>query len=505
MVFEPKFTKVVSSTRKPIGSIQSVVEVKLPTTDAIISNVLSVGAKSVVVSNEVIGRDIIINGVVDFQAVYMGDNISAVDYSAEFRDKFVSQEDVEGELILSSNVIDITSTISGNGIKVVAIVEITIDTIVSNELSVLTAVEGDSVHIATNDITYSTFIGRANEKFDVSEEFELQGVTNVLMVTPLVSLYSVDPRDNYLIVSGRVGLDICVQTGNDINSITTEYRYKDFSCEVAYDGITTSSIIQSVINVVYNEVKVSTVVDNGVANLSIVLPVNYMGMLYTENKLTVVDDLFVESNYISVTCENFKSITCGMGLSFKDNISGTASILETAPFIDDILGVCASNVVIASSRVSEGKLTVEGVANSIVAYYTKDTNEVTTVQVESPFLVEKKVDYPSASVVAVSLENISARSKRGKEIEVSAELNVFVDLSAENEGCLITQVVLGDEKKQDDCALQIYVVKPNQTVWDIAKELSVSQELIMEQNESVSLPLKAGDKLVVYKTNLMKY
>ena len=88
---------------------------------------------------------------------------------------------------------------------------------------------------------------------------------------------------------------------------------------------------------------------------------------------------------------------------------------------------------------------------------------------------------------------------------MSAELTMFVDLNAEYDGCLITQVVVGDEKKQDDCALQIYVVKPNQTVWDIAKELSVSQELILEQNENVSLPLKAGDKLVVYKTNLVKY
>ena len=505
MSFEPKFTKVVSSTRKPVGCLQTVVEIKLPTADAVVTNVLSVGAKSVIVNSEAMGKDIVINGVVDFQAVYNGDSISAVDYSAEFRDKFMSQDNIDGELIVSSSVIDVTSNVSSNGIKVVAIVEISIDEVVSKELSVLTSADGDETHVSTNDIVYSTYMGRANEKFDVSEEFELQGVTNVLAVTPMVSVYSVEPRENYLIVSGRVGLDICIQNGTEVNSISTVYRSMDFNWEVAYDGMNNSSIIQSVVGVMYNEVKVSTVVENGVANLSIVVPVNYSGLVYAKNNLTVVEDLYVETNYLSVTCENFKTISGGMGVSFKDNISGTATILETAPFIDDVLAVCASNVVVASSRVVGEKLTVEGVANANVAYYTKDTNEVTTVQVEMPFLVEKKVDYPSASVVSISLENMSARSKRGKEIEVSAELNVYVDLFAENEDCLITQVVLGDEKKQDDCALQIYVVKPNQTVWDIAKELSVSQELILYQNESVSLPLKVGEKLVVYRTNLMKY
>ena len=394
MVFEPKFTKVVSSTRKPIGCMQSVVEIKLPTADAVVTSVLSVGARSVVVGSEVVGRDIVVHGVVDFQAVYMSDNVSAVDYSAEFRDKFSSSDNVTGEVVVTSTVIDVSSSLVNNAIKVVAIVEINIEQIVNTELNVLTAVDGDDVHVSTGDIAYSTYIGKANEKFDVSEEFELQGVSNILMVTPMVSVYAVEPKENYLIVSGRIGLDICVKTGAEINSVKTEYRAMDFTWEVAYDGITSSSIIQSVIGIVYNEMKVSTVVENASARLSVVVPVNYSGLVYTENKLSVIEDLFFESNYLSVTCENFKTISSGMGLSFKDNISGTATILETAPFIDDLLAVCSSNVVVASSRVVDGKLTVEGIANSTVAYYTKDTNEVTTVQVEIPFLVEKKVDYP---------------------------------------------------------------------------------------------------------------
>lgn len=505
MVFEPNFTKVVSSVRKNIGTMQSVVEVKLPTNESDIAKVVSVSAKSVLVSNEVIGKDIVFTGLVDFQAVYQSLGLGAVDYCAEFRDKFVASDAVNGEVILSSNVVDITSSIVGGSIRVVAIVEVVVDEIVSKDINVLSGVCGDGVHLSTNELDYYTYWGRAYEKFDVGAELEINGVKNVLMVTPTVSIYNVVAKENYLIVSGKIALALCSQTGENINDIAVAFRSIDFNWEVAFDGINDASIIQSQIGIVSNEIKVSTMIEEGVASLNINIPVSYCGYIFAANKIEVVEDLYSEKNYLSITCENFKTITSADSISFKDNISGVASINDTAPFIDDVLGVCTNNLVVASSRIDDGNLCIEGVVNSTVTYYTKETNDITSVQVEMPFSIEKRVDYIDCNIVTISLENISARSKRGKEIEVSAELNVYACLYTTSIKCAITEVGVGDEKNVDECPLYIYVVKPGQTVWDIAKDMNTSQELIMEQNQDISLPIKAGDKLVVYKPNIMKF
>ena len=88
---------------------------------------------------------------------------------------------------------------------------------------------------------------------------------------------------------------------------------------------------------------------------------------------------------------------------------------------------------------------------------------------------------------------------------MSADLEVYADIYTLQEGCVITNVTLGDEKPKDDCALYIYIVKPNQTIWDVAKDINSSQELILEQNPDIELPLKAGDKLVVYRPNVMNF
>ena len=505
MVFEPNFTKVVSSVRKNIGSTQSVVELKLPTDENNISKVYSVGAKSNITSSDINGRDVSFVGLVDFQAVFESMGVSALDYTAEFKDRFVADEPLDGELIVSSNVIDVNCSIVSGGIRVVAIIEVCFDLISSQEINVLTSVNDDNVHTSTKDLEYTTYVGKAYEKFEVSGELELSGATNVLMVTPCASLINVEPRDNYLIVNGTLNLDICYKIGEEIDDIATKYHSIDFSWEVALDGMTENSFVQSEIAILTNEIKVSTVVEDGVANMSVNVPVVYGGYVFNKNTIVAIDDLYLEGHYLSVTCENFKTISSGKTLAFKDNVSGTASVSDTAPFIDNVLGVCTNNLVVASTRIESGRLCIEGIANSTVVYFTKETATLTSVQVEMPFSVEQKVMSGCVALVSICLENISARSKRGKEIEVSAELIVYSDIYDTEERCVISQVVFGEEKKKDDCSLYIYVVKPGQTIWDVAKDVSVSQDLILEQNADVELPLRGGERLVVYRPNIMQF
>ena len=505
MVFEPNFTKVVSSVRKNIGTTQSVIEFKLPTNENNITKIFSVGAKSVIVGSEAVGKEVSFMGLVDFQAVYEGDNVSAVDYTAEFKDKLVSDEAVNGELILISNVVDVNSSIVSGGINVVAVVEVSVEQIVNKEVSVLTSVNGDDAHIATNEITYSTFLGKAYEKFDINEEVIVERANNVLMVTPCVSLYSVEPKDNYIAISGRLELDINYQTGEESYGISTVNREIEFSWEVAYSGVEDTSCVQSVIGVLTNEIKISTLIEDGNAKMNVFIPIMYTGYVFVENKLNVIEDLYLEKNYLSITCENFQTINCSKSICFKDNISGTAIINDSSPFIDEVLSVCPNNVMIASARVEDERLSVEGVANTSVLYYTKETDEITAVQVDMPFSVEQKIDGENGCVVSVCLSGLSARSKRGKEIEVSAGLSLYVDVYSQNSCCVISDTVLGEEKPQEDCSLYIYVVKEGQTIWDVAKDTSMSQEIILEQNPNIELPIKAGNKLVVYKSCGIKF
>ena len=53
------------------------------------------------------------------------------------------------------------------------------------------------------------------------------------------------------------------------------------------------------------------------------------------------------------------------------------------------------------------------------------------------------------------------------------------------------------EKTDADAGVKVYIVRENQTVFDVAKALNVSPELIISQNE-VSDCFEAGQKVFVY-------
>lgn len=504
MVFEPNFSKVVSSVRKNLGIMQTVIEVKLPMVENEISTIYSVGAKSTITKKEVVGKDIDIYGIVDFQVIYQGEAISALDYSAEFRDRFVTNEEMLGEVIVSSNVVDVTSNVSSGGVKVNAIVEIIVDEILSRDINALTSINGDNF-VSTKEITYNSFVGKAFEKFEINENRVIDGVEKVLMVTPCVMLKSITSKDNYAMVNGVLKADITYSTGDHETDIKTKQLSYDFAWEVALSELTDESKIQSEISILYNEIKVSTTIENSSAEINLYVPIVYTGYVFNENKIDVVDDVYTNSHYLAITNETFNSLDIRQSVDFKDNISGSVEISDTAPFIDDIINVVTNNIVLASSNVRNNKITVEGIVNSTVMYYTKETGEITSVLIEMPFAIEEKVDGEMASVVTLCVSNIQAKSKRGKEIEVSAELCLFADTYSQEDVCVITDVVLGDEKLKDDCSLYIYLVKPNQTVWDIAKEMNVSQDLILDQNPEVELPLRGGERLVIYKPTIVEY
>ena len=73
MAFEPKFEKVVASTRKKLNTIQSQVDCKLQTSDEIKKIIFS-DAKVNIVNAETSGKDVIYSGFVNFQVLYLTGN-----------------------------------------------------------------------------------------------------------------------------------------------------------------------------------------------------------------------------------------------------------------------------------------------------------------------------------------------------------------------------------------------------------------------------------------------
>lgn len=505
MAFESNFEKITSSYRKKIGSTQSQIDFKVSVNDGL-SKIVCNNAKVNIESSEIIGKEVMFRGFLSFVAIYYNseNEISSVNYTAEFSESYPAGT-ADFVPVVSALIVDLNGQKVGDEIRVNAIIESVIDGIYSETQNVLVSVSGDNVFSKSETLNYSTFRSTIQDRFIENYDIEIkEGVTKILSTCPTVFIDAVDVADRYLTLRGCVDINVCYLADNGM--VRTTHEKYEFTQEIANDDIEENSFLQSAINVGYNDIKVTTSVDNDMAIVNMELPIIYTGYLFNNNSVEIVGDLFSATHYTKMSVLSLSSIDGFEDGMYDEKINGSLTIQESAPFIDEVLGACSGGVFTTNTTLENETLLVDGIAHVNVLYFNKEQNEVNSVDVEIPFSVSNKVgDMAQNSVVQTTISDISVRARRGKEIEVLATLNMFVNYYGENSSAVITEVSEEDEIPEDECALSIYFAKDGDTIWEVSKELGVSPELIMEQNPDLSDPIPAGTRIVIYRQKQVEY
>lgn len=506
MAINAKYEKVLAGYREKLGKTQVVVDFKLPMNDAV-AKVLCVSARVFVANAESVDKTVNYNGFVGFQVVYKNQDgvVGGSTFTAEFKDKYESETDIMGTTpIINANVVDTTTTLDNGEVKVSAIIELDIDIIRQNEIGVL--VDVTDMQTKKEDFSYSTYSGLAYDKWDVVGDIEIKdSVKSVLAVLPNTYIESVTPNDKFVTVKGGVDVEICYLT--DDNMLRTQNQNLTFTQEVAGDFLNDLSEINSGLANDINENKITTTIDTDMSTINVVLPMVYRGYTFNLNTLDVVVDAYSLTNFSNFTTTSIKTYKAVDSVSWEEKITNTLQLDENAPVVDEVLGTCCDSIVVANSEIVDGRITVEGVAHTTLAYLNKETNTLHSVEIEIPFTTSNTVDVDGdvSNTAFVTLINVCGKARRGRDLEVSGTLLVYVDMyDTINEG-VVTDVVLEDEIPENECAMSFYFAKEGDTVWDIAKEMSITVDDLLLQNPLLADPVERGTRIVVYRQRLVEY
>lgn len=512
MAFEPNYEKLVTSYHKALTNTQAKVDVRLSTVDGSeVKSILCSSAKSHIINSELNGNTINYTGEVNFQIIYesaLGD-IYGLDYTAEFTDKYVNDMVEKIQVpIVESNVVDVEiDVLNPTTISASAIVETNIGGVTSENTQALTGVVGDNVFTSMETGTYYNYLGMLQEKYDLTQDVEIDNsISKVLSVTPSVTLESVTPKTDFAVVAGNVFVDMCYLTNEEIPCVRSYTTSFDFNMEVALSGLQENDYILNNVYVNSTNIKVTTNIEQDKAIVNLVLPIVYSGYAFHGNTLDMVVDLYSTTNELNVVSNSVMSIVPSATLTNIEKING--SVLVENSFVDEILGNCCNYVSITSTFVEEDAVVVEGVASTTVLYFNKEESSKNSIIVEMPFSVRIKADGINDTytpIVNCVMSDVGLKSKRGQEIEVFAKLYFYIDVFGVNTSAVISEVSVGEEKMPSNCAIRIYIVKENETLWDVAKELGTSVEELMAQNPELELPLKAGDRVYMYYQKVMEF
>ena len=506
MAFEPNYEKVVSSFRKKLGTSQTLVECKLPTEEGI-SKLLCSCAKCYIKDSSIEGNTINYFGVACFQVTYINQQSEVVgaDYTVEFKEKYVYESDINGVPASTCNVVDVNSSVNNGELRVVATLEIE-NEIVTNESQVV-LVGANDLLVRRELLSFNVLANKITDNFDVVYDYEIKdGISKVLTVCANPYLTKIVPNNNYLLVEGGVSVDISYLT--DDNLLRTVQTSFNFSQEVSDDGVDELSVVQGNIDVVCNDLKVSTAIDVDSAVVSLTIPMMFTGFVFNKTTIDVVADAFSLTNYVNTTNESMTTFKGFEGYHFEDRVNGNLTIDDDMPNIDEVLGTCCNHVVLAGTSVNDGVFTVEGVAYTTILYQNKELNNINSVLIEMPFSITNNISETEndlVPVVQLALGDVTARVRRNKEIEVSADLHIYADFYKNMEEGVVSKITLDDEIPYDECALSIYISKEGDTVWDIAKELGVSPEVVLQQNPNLSDEIAPLTRVVVYKQRVQEF
>lgn len=298
------------------------------------------------------------------------------------------------------------------------------------------------------------------------------------------------PSDGSYRIEGEANIKVLALTDN--KQFLTQMYTHPFSVEIADELVTADSKIDARGTVKGFRCDV-TESDKRVILFD--LDVRFCGTLVTETEIEGVVDAYCKSKEtsLSVNKEVFDVSFCIR--SVREKAVSTVNLDN----VQEILG-SLTPLVSAGVTGSDGAITVEGVVSSTVIYLSED-NAIRAVETETPFLSVINGEFSCDNLLTpeVSVTNVTTRIRGGKDIETTTELLITVRGIKRTTAEVVSDVVIGADKEEDDYAISLYIVRPGESLFDVAKAMNSDEESIMKQNPELALPMQGGEKVIFYK------
>lgn len=393
-----------------------------------------------------------------------------------------------------------------------------------NQIKLLTTIDFDGVVICKQDVNYlkdgdsNTYLKQEEkeivcldsvfcDKFEEELTANLKGgVKKILMTNVEFAIKDWNVGPNFVSVEGELYTRVLYVDGNDGGELQTFTISKNVKQELEVAGINKDMDIE-VFAVCINE-KIHTQITEGEQETQVVVGVPIMVCVnsYSKNKILAAVDLYSVKDIVNIQNDEQENYAICKPEYIEDKIEGNVVLSDASPRIDKYIAttnVCGS---LSNSYVKDGVVYLEGVVTSNVIYLNDESGEIVAVQIEVPFVLDKKCGFADDAVLEVcfGVTDVDTMVKRGREIYFDAKIKAFINVSQKKCVNLICKAEsIGTLPDKTD-AIQLYFGKRGESFWDIAKNLKISSEIIRNQNPELSDPLEKDENIALYFQKIRK-
>jgi hypothetical protein len=497
MANEPIYDVASFDCKTKLCSAQTVVETRLlPMGGVSISKVLSYSADCYVAVTDVFTGEARVSGTVNFKVLLLDSegkcrNIEKV---AEFTDKIECDKLEGGKPDILCRILDtdITSVSEGE-IKLASIVEMELFDNESTRIKYLSG-GGEDVFIQEERLDYLTLRAKVHESFSLSDEIAASG-ERILMAEAVIVNKNVSSGNDFVRLDGEIISNIITESEGNLMSFRVVTPY---SGEIAATGATFESYLDAVVKL--KSSKATLLVGELESAINLEFDVDATVNVYNESSATAVLDAFSVKNELALTTTELPLYKNRNQITLTEKVEGSVTLDIDMPIADRILCSVANKLSIANSYIDDGRLTLEGTVTSTVIYFSGETSSTSSVDVELPFSITTNENIRGQIIAAYGeVVELGAKLRRGNEIDIRAEIAVIISSMETEMVRMVTNLIVGDVSEIPAAAISLHVARAGESLWDIAKSLRTTPELILLQNPELDLPIKGGERVIVYR------
>lgn len=381
--------------------------------------------------------------------------------------------------------------VSPSGASATASVELSGWFLKENTLEYLGS-ELEDVHCLTKGVNVENIVLLRDSRLTLTHSNEARlPIKKILDCSSIAVVTNVYPSSGLFQVDGELTVRIAAITDN--NQFLTQTFSHPFGTEISEEFCRADSVIDVDPTIIKNEI---TLTDG---DSRVFISDTELCFRYTvteQMEIAGVTDCYSTKNELQLKTSTATLDECFCYRAVRGKASST---IKTEGMVNELGCVICPNVSAVSVNLENG-LNVEGLILATVLY--DDENNVCTAKtVEIPFSCEASKEFVCGAglMPTVTVVSVGARLRTSTEIEVTAEFTASVRGINAKETTLVSAIEVGAEKEEDDYAISLYIVKPGETLWDVAKALNTDEDTIMKLNEDVAVPLKGGEKILLYK------
>lgn len=416
--------------------------------------------------------------------------VDSADYVTEITET-VAAEGALADMPVSCrcSISDIRSETVGSAIKVQSVVDLIFEGESEYTASLVSEVQGALTRTQESELI--NLKGGGTDSFTESEEFESGGkISKILSYGAEVLLSSVRAEEGSVYAEGEVWMQLVYDDGG----ICSKQFSHPFAQQLMIGGAKADDIVTASAGVKAVSILLTGSEDEGVAVMDVTVGVDVR--LFETVAVETVTDVFSPAAELEVTSMS-KTFTVPEGMKFVNKrICGNADV-EVEGMRRISAGV-PSYAVLSNLYADGGKLTAEGVI-SVCEIYETDGGETGSVGVDIPFSFTCDIKDEDIRCTGVTVTDIVSRVRREGEIEVCANVALQLVSCSVKELKGVTHIEVGQERETDLGGISVYTVGGDETLWDVAKALNMSERDIIEQNEFAGKGIKEGDRIVVFR------